>query len=129
MDIDRPGVKTERIFYQGVCPEIYRVLPFVPKKYLKNNSGYMFQKVPKNVNMLMADVLRGITKLSDCYVYDLQKYCHYKTFDDGKIYQTFSGDIDGCDGIHGYLHSLLSKEDWDRIEKYKKGEIKWQVEE
>lgn len=115
------NVIKEEIIYEGEFPKEYRILPYIDSKCLHPYCGsFISQRVPNKHNVEIASAIRGICGIQlfhpEAYIYDRQIYGK-----SGKIISSLDYKYDNdCDGVWEYKHSLLSDEDWKRIEAYEK---------
>lgn len=115
--------KEDVIIYQGPCPANMRILPRVEPKYLRGYFDVYSQYVPKIINNdpILIHVARAVRSVFGSIfgyiVGDRQNIFDDCTYDNsGKIICiVYKHDKDG---IGDYITSLLTKEDFDRIEKY-----------
>lgn len=120
-DFGKDRIIKEEIIYEGICPANLKVLPKVDKKYLYHHVGVISQKIPKSVDMRIADAVRGtcgaqlqshtMMSLVSCPIYDRELYN-----DNGEIVETISK-VKG--ELQDYIYSLLTEEDWKRIDNYR----------
>lgn len=99
----------EEIVYQGECPAQLRILTRVDPKFLKHYMNFYSQKVPKQLDLRVADAVRNVCN----GMFDGEAY-----LPTGEIISYYMKDH--SDELSSYLCQFFRHSDFERIDKWEK---------
>lgn len=110
----------ENVIYEGECPANLRILSFVQPQFLRHYMTFYSQRVPRNIDKIVADAVRG-TCWDD--IFDREAY-----HPSGKII-SWTPNREHSQEVQDFLHMFLKQEDFDRMKKWDQlGIDKWNRE-